>query len=388
MIRAVSCWVPGKPRQFLEGDLDDGAPGVLWFDINPAVANLHDLWAALASRCEGLQEQMIVDLLTPDEEPIGKSYGDGGVRIASSFSVKDLHCAPKRRARPEELGRLEFHPVELLAADNWLITCAHPARVFRGAQEVPCETLDAHDTNIPDLSAEVLEEVSKRWASGVGRNAGDLGTLILHELALSYAPAHRALARWLEDWELGLHLDEEIDRNSLAHLWGSMAILRDWLNLLNRVGLRAHPDRAWLCGTDHEEVVRVDDHIDHALKSLGELGATLRATFGLLQGHEAEQDRGRREDLQRRLELIAVGFLVPTLIVGFYGANTWVPGQSQIWGFWVMVAALIIFSLITLGVVQYWHKQQRLQAGRAAADRAELRRQLQGEGLAQYAPRS
>lgn len=376
-VRAIGEWVPGQAPGHLALPATGPPVGVRWFDVDSGKESASEIFARLAPACEGLREEMIEDLLTPDEEPSGRAYAGCRIRLASSFSAETI-LSEKERGRPGTLGFLRFEPMELLASDTWLITCAHPARVFKGAQEsTPLPATDeGEDRQPPGLDPEILEQVRRRWEAGAGSTAGDLGTLVLHELALSYAPSYRALGNWLEDWELGLYLQQDADRQTLIDLWGSMAILRDWLKPLNRAGLRSNPDRAWLCGTDHEEAIRVDDRVDRALEGLSELGATLRATFALLHGQEAENDRERREVLQRRMELIATGFLVPTLIVGFYGANTWIPGQGERWGFWVMVAALIMFSLIALSVVSYWHAQQRREEARAAEERAELRKQL------------
>jgi len=59
----------------------------------------------------------------------------------------------------------------------------------------------------------------------------------------------------------------------------------------------------------------------------------------------------------RRVEIGAAAFLIPTLVVGFYGANTWVPGQGSHWGFWVMLAALIALSLLGVGLVLRWQRR-------------------------------
>jgi CorA-like Mg2+ transporter protein len=56
--------------------------------------------------------------------------------------------------------------------------------------------------------------------------------------------------------------------------------------------------------------------------------------------------RDRIESRARRIEVLAAVFLIPTLIVGFYGANTWLPGQQREWGFWVMVAVIVMLTWI------------------------------------------
>ncbi len=63
----------------------------------------------------------------------------------------------------------------------------------------------------------------------------------------------------------------------------------------------------------------------------------------------AEEARSRKERTQHRVELIAAIFLVPTLVVGFYDANTWVPGQGRHWGcflaeLWRQIAWSVLIS--------------------------------------------
>ncbi len=54
---------------------------------------------------------------------------------------------------------------------------------------------------------------------------------------------------------------------------------------------------------------------------------------------------------------MAAIFLIPTLIVGFYGANTWVPGQQRHWGFWVMVVVIIVLTYIGSSLVNKLHSK-------------------------------
>jgi uncharacterized membrane protein len=198
------------------------------------------------------------------------------------------------------------------------------------------------------------------------------------QLSLSYATAQRSLFQWLEDWELSLYVDDELDnQDELPELWGLMAVLRDWLGPLNRPGLHANIGKAWLPATDRAAVLDVDERVDHALKKLSELSDRLRQSFGMLHLEQAEQQREHRERMQRRFEIVAVVFLVPTLVVGFYGANTWVPGQGKHWGFWVMVGILVLLSLVALTVVV---RMQR-RAGRESETAGQQRRRIGNELL-------
>ncbi|HYQ78329.1 MAG TPA: CorA family divalent cation transporter [Solirubrobacterales bacterium] len=345
------------------------ATGLIWFEFACGVDEAEAVLATVGKRCPGLTEAMLRDLLTPDEKPEGQRYDDD-IRLASSFSVEARR--PEKqvdRGTPQGVGVLRFQPVELLAGESWLVTCWHPRRIFQGSKKV--------DEQSPGEVEDLREAVAARWRRKPGERPGDLGISIMHELALTYAPAHRTLNAWLEDWELSLYIDDDLDNHDqLPELWGLMAVLRDWLSPLNKAGLRSDIGKAWLPVSEHSAVIEVDDRIDKALEQLGKLSETLRQSFGLLHLEHSEEQRKRSERVQRRNELLAAGFLVPTLIVGFYGANTWVPGQGRHWGFWVMVTLLAVLSVLVVTV--FWRGHQRTEAELEAAeeDRRRKREEL------------
>ncbi len=369
-VRRVSAWRPDGSSEVVE-PAQLGEHGEFhWFELTCGADQADRVIEAIGRLCPGLTEAMLDDLLTPDEQPEGERY-PGNIRLASSFSVRPWRPEEhSERGKPQGVGVLRFQPVELLAGESWLVTCWHPERVFKGSAQL--------DEDLPPGDADLLfEAVSKRWKRKPGRGAGDLGVSVMHELALTYAPAHRALHIWLEDWELSLYMDDDLDNHDqLPELWGLMAILRDWLNPLNQPGLRADPDKAWLPVSDHEAVIEVDERIDKALAALSRLSDTLRQSFGLLHLEQTEEQRRHSERMQHRVELIAAGFLVPTFIVGLYGANTWVPGQGRHWGFWVMVVVLVALSALVVAWV--WRTQERAEAEQmvAAAERKRMRDEL------------
>ncbi|HEU4599524.1 MAG TPA: CorA family divalent cation transporter, partial [Solirubrobacterales bacterium] len=87
----------------------------------------------------------------------------------------------------------------------------------------------------------------------------------------------------------------------------------------------------------------------------------------------AEEARERKEKTQHRVELIAAVFLVPTLVVGFYGANTWVPGQGKHWGFWVMLVALLLLTAAAVATVLTWRHREAAELNRLTAERQASR---------------
>lgn len=325
---------------------------------------------AVGPHCPGLTEEMLDDLLTPDDSPEGGHYEDGAIRLASTFSVIAKRREKKlKRGKPLGTGVLEFQPVEILARSDWLISCWHPTRVFQGAERI--------DGGSPGSADEIFRGVRSRWERGRHGGAGDLGVAVMNELALSYSPAQRELLSWLEDWELSLYLDDGVDnQDELPELWGLTAMLRNWLNPLSRPGLRGDVDKAWLPASDHEAAIELDRSVEEALGEIAKLSETLRQSFGLLHVEQAEEQRQHDEHAARRFETVAAAFLVPTLIVGFYGANTWVPGQNKHWGFWVMVALLVLLSCAAVFGVTRIQKRASQAAAAADLERTKLRREL------------
>jgi hypothetical protein len=365
-LRRVSTWCPDERPGPCGFDKVGTARGFPWFELVCDAGETAPVLDLLGPHCPGLTVPMVEDLLTPDDSPEGVTYEDGAIRLASTFSVEARRAEGQaERGKPLGAGVLEFQPVEIVAGPDWLVSCWHPTRIFRGAEKIA--------EGPPGDAEEVFRGVRERWEHGRHGGAGDLGVTVMNELALSYKPAYRELLMWLEDWELSLYLDDELNsQDELPELWGLAAMLRKWLNPLNRPGLRGDVGKAWLPATDHPAVIEVDERVDKALAGLGKLSETLRQSFGLLHVEQAEKQRQHDERTARRFEKVAAAFLVPTLIVGFYGANTWVPGQNKHWGFWVMVMLLVLLSCVAVFGVNRMQGRTR----EASVERAKLRREL------------
>jgi Mg2+ and Co2+ transporter CorA len=213
-----------------------------------------------------------------------------------------------------------------------------------------------------------VESVERRWRTGAGATAGDLGVLVMHELALTYAPAERELRAVLEDWELRLYEGDRTpdqlsdQREALRRLWRQRAVLRDWIAPLNRPGMSLDIDKVWLPASDHDEAIKVDDRVDRVLENLATLGEALRSSFHLVHLEEAERERDRREQVQRQVELVAAIFIVPTFIFGLYGSNTWLPGQGSRIGFAIMIAIVLAVTAGSIVLLQRWQRDRGTSA--------------------------
>jgi hypothetical protein len=372
---SVTRWTPGRPPTPAnlaepEGGGEGEGHGVVWADLHGDDPDPGELFTSLGPAMPGLERGMLADLLEPDHYPHGRRYDNGRVRLVSTFSVepRDGIDHQHRGVFPGP-GDLVVQPVEILAGDGWLVSCWHPRRVYRGIRVVAAEPAMPHD--------DLLGAVQTEWVGGQGRTSGDLGVMLMHELSLSYAPAHRKLYDWLEEAELSLYLTNHTDREELARLWASMTLLRHWLTPLNLVGLRSNADKAWLPGiTDRDEARRADDLVDRSLAALRDLATALRSAFSAVYAQLEQRERDRREATQRRIELVAAGFLVPTLIVGFFGANTWLPAEGSDTGrpeaFIAMIVAMIVLTALAVGFLWLWHRRQQVELRDLEAERERL----------------
>jgi Mg2+ and Co2+ transporter CorA len=350
-------WRPAQGPATLDLETPGFDGGIAWFDVR-SNGDAAELFEFLGPRCDGLTLSMVSDLLEPDRRPQGERYGDGELRLASTFAVyptKTKNDLEGDWSCPLPSADLIYQPVELLSNGDWLLTCWHPREKYRGYDRVG-------DPQSPRRHPEIARGVEKRWCAKNASTAADLGVLVMHELALTYAPAHRQLYAALEDWELKLYgltgeQDEtgEIDADTPRALWSARARLLDWLGPLNIPGLNEDLDKAWLPATDHDEVKLVDKRVDKALDALKTLGVNLRSGFHSLQAQTAERQRERNEVRQQRIERLATLFLIPTLIVGLAGANTWIPGQQRHWGF----EALLVFMFVATAMGWIWISKLR-----------------------------
>lgn len=367
LLASATVWESGKdPR---ECDPHDPAPtaGIRWFDVASS-ATPEGVLELLGSACPGLEREMLDDLLEPDKLPENRTWRGGDVRLASTFAVYPAAAGRSdwaRKVKPS--AEAVYQEIELLAGADWLLSVWHQPCLYCGKEPTRRD-------GAPIGKTEVFDAVTKRWRKGGGGNAGDLGVLVMHELALTYAPAHRHFRAALEEWEMRLYGSEgevvaaAVDparERELRRLWDARARFRDWLSPLNVIGINEDLNKAWLLAADHDEVKAVDKRVNRALDALGGLGDTLRGSFHLLNIKASEAQRERHEKLQRRIELIAAAFLVPTLIVGFFGANTWVPGEHRHWGLTIMLLAIAILTGTVMALLWATHRRYDFRPARS-----------------------
>lgn len=349
------------------------AAGISWFDL-PHDADSEHLVTMLVGECAGLESRMLEHLLKPnvlqqpdETEPYGARWHQGAIRLVSTFAVYSPQDSLAGGKSSKAAANLIYQPVQLLASDHWLLSCWLPTEEFRGG---------SGPTNGPvntKLCQRVIQTVQKRWSTLDGECAGDIGILVMHELASTYAPAHRHLHASLEEMEVILYGEQTSDADEdqrsiqqtskgLSDVWGAKSHLYKRLAPLNIPGLEDDREElAWLHAKDANEIIRVDNQIDRSLENLSRLGDNLRTSFHNLRLLNADARRDHIEHRQRRVEILATIFLIPTLIVGFYGANTWIPGEHEHWGFMVMIACITVLTGLAAFLINEMHDRDKVR---------------------------
>jgi hypothetical protein len=350
----VTEWRPGRPPE--RKALFDCAPAtdaIRWFHIDVVHSEPDTMFGALSPICPGLTEQMVVDLFTVDPRPYVHSYTDEPrLRMVSAFSVSaDESEEGASDAEASKAGALVFQLVEMLAGDGWMVTCWHRSKRYAGAEEIA--------EGQPEGREDVLRGVERWWMQGGLSTAGDLATLVLHELVLTYPSAARVMNSWLEQWELDFHRRyDETERHTLVDVRSLLAELEERLRAIERP--EADPEDAWFTGLSGTKWAhRVQRLLDRALADLESIHGTLRSSLDLLGVHSAAQQlklaqhqAAASKRLQGALALVTSVLLVPTFIAGFFGSNTKVPGQGEWWGFLLMVVLMVVGAIGTYALIR------------------------------------
>jgi hypothetical protein len=176
LIRQASAWLPHRPPEPLPLQDLEQSEAIRWVDIYGEGLQRNEVIALLNPICSGhLSDRMARDLITPERFAAGGSYRNSDVRITSTFRVRHLHRDPDGNGA----GKITsiFEPVQLLIGDDWLVSCWHPSRVFRGLDEA------AHDGE--ESSNGLYLAVAERWPTVRATGASDLAAVIQRELAMA-----------------------------------------------------------------------------------------------------------------------------------------------------------------------------------------------------------
>ncbi len=205
-------------------------------------------------------------------------------------------------------------------------------------------------------------QVAKRWtlAAEEFRTAGDLGLMILHELAHTYSGSRRVLHEWLDSWEKDFYARlERTEMNTLIALRTEIAEFRKRLEALHRSGMSVNPELIWFGGvTNLAEARRVEDIIERTLTELRALSESLLTSLNLVATVTSSRQSEKAERFQEVVAAIAAILLVPTLVATIYGANTRLPGEDRWSGFGFMVLAMAATAAMALLALKVWRDHQ------------------------------
>lgn len=187
LIRQASAWVPHRSPEPLPLQDLEFCDGVRWVDIYGGVLGISEVLALLAPVCDGrLNQRMVRDLITPKRFAVGGGYRDSEVVVTSGFRIRHLSSdangsdganGNESRATNGHPVASVFEPVQLLVGDDWLLSCWHPPRVFRGLSD-PVHVAD-------DSSSGLYLGVAKRWPTSNETDAPGLARLVRRELAVA-----------------------------------------------------------------------------------------------------------------------------------------------------------------------------------------------------------
>jgi hypothetical protein len=176
LIRQASAWFPQQaPEPLPLQDLEE-SDAIRWVDVDAAGLEIGEVLALLDPICHGqLEKRMVRDLIKPERFAAGGSYRNREISITSAFRVRDRGQDAESNGGGNFTSMLE--PVQLLVGEDWLLSCWHSPRVFRGMGNASRNGANTSDGLYP--------EVARRWPTSDACTAADLAALVKRELAVA-----------------------------------------------------------------------------------------------------------------------------------------------------------------------------------------------------------
>lgn len=338
--------------------------------------------------CTWLTEEALKDLTRPDDVPRRRANRDW---VALSATLITLVEQPGTGSVDRALI---YEPVELCVGPSWIFSVWHP------------ETSDVLQGRPPGKSPgdrEVVEAIKDAWTSAGGESSGDLGLLLLCEIARRYKAAIRGLQDSFDEWEGRFFAEsaavladghafddpEHLDRlralgMELNRLRQALVKFRRFITPLDVP--RRDAAQAWFRDVTLSDVAtHTDEMIDESLDRLHHLEEELQGALAALQSlgiaqHLAatQAQLSASERLQRTAELVAAVFLIPTLVAAIYGANTALPGERTWTGFWVMIILMVSAAFATAVGLRALRKRSSSRGASSASTKGSPPLELPG----------
>lgn len=176
LIRQASAWWPQRaPEPLPLQDLEE-SDAIRWVDVGGAGLEIGEVLALLNPICHGqLEKRMVRDLIKPERFAAGGSYRNSEISITSAFRIRDRAQDAEANGDGDFSSVLE--PVQLLVGEDWLLSCWHSPRRFRGMGNASRNGAGASDGLYP--------EIAQRWPTSEASTAAGLAALVKRELAVA-----------------------------------------------------------------------------------------------------------------------------------------------------------------------------------------------------------
>lgn len=321
--------------------LPSDSDGVMWVDVR-CTADVDTVVAALSGLDDAIDRELVEDLL--ERDPLARvDEHPAGLRHVTMVGLKAPHGWQGIETCQREMT---FQMIEVFVGEGWLLTCWHESTRFDGwpGPDEPSE---------PVLRS-IVALTEAAWRQGELTTAGDVATSLAGGVTRRYKQPYRALDLWLQEWEINVHAMAVIGREQRDDLKQLLALVNETRRHLaafnNARSLAA--DGRWFPGVSSPEADKeADDALDRTLAKLLLLFEGIRADLDMVcmetlahQAEIAEQRAVSERRFQEGIGRITALLLVPTLIAGIFGANTWLPGGGATSGFEVMVVLMVLAS--------------------------------------------
>jgi Mg2+ and Co2+ transporter CorA len=359
-------------RQTVNADTSSGAESVERVDgatRNAFQQRVSQVADQLRDWCPELTEEMVADLLREDSQPKVETYGDenDGVRGVSAVAVIARETRPPSGDDDTDgvSEELIFQMVEMIVGEGWIVTCWHPSRVYSGAS--------SYRVGNPILREPFLSHVRQRWRKDSNedqpglcrKTSGDLGVYLARSLVDTYGASHRMMERWAEAWE-SIFYTSLTCSDKAARLKEAAGEISDLLSMVAEFSRRltafdhgrwSTVDKSWFPAVSDRDKRIVEpekqspqvDALAESIRSTKEklalLSVHIRADLDLLMLQSTATQQESSEKLQDYLGKVTGLVLVPSLVVGLFGANTRLPGQGSWGGFELMLVLMLVSSI-------------------------------------------
>jgi hypothetical protein len=105
------------------------------------------------------------------------------------------------------------------------------------------------------------------------------------------------------------------------------------------------PSQFWFPKVKPGLALRLDTSLDRSVVKLRELSEALRDDVDVVGMMMSKHQADKSDALQTGLQVLAAPFVAAAIVVGAYGANTWLPGRDKWVGFLIMVLATIAIAI-------------------------------------------